>query len=399
MLGLGSSLSVGQSLIENVNFVSTWTVSGDETARTITLPLVQNNKAGSGNDINFTIDWGDGTAVEEITAYNDADRVHIYGTNGTYTVTMTGTIQGFKFDNSGDKTKLATITNWGTFNFTNEDTFYGCSNLNVTATDVPIVSTTSLALAFNGCTALTSIGGNWDVSSVTAMNYLFANCTNFNQDIGSWDVSSVTAMNNMFADAAAFNQNISGWDVGEVTNMKSMFWGATAFNNGGVALTESGNNWDMAKVENCENMLRSATSFNQDISDWTVSAVTNMKRMFHTSTAFNQNIGSWNTSSVTNMYEMLANIANFNQDISSWDVNQVSNFTNFLVNNAALTTANYNKLLHHWHSDDPTDSLSFHGGDATTDSSSGGVDGTAARAALVLATGSGGDGWTITDGD
>ena len=85
--------------------------------------------------------------------------------------------------------------------------------------------------------------------------------------------------------------------------------------------------------------------------------------------------------------------------ISNWDVNQVTNLGNFLQGNTALSTANYNLLLHHWHADDPIDSLAFHGGDATTDSSTGGVDGTAARAALVLATGSGGDGWTITDGD
>ena len=149
-------------------------------------------------------------------------------------------------------------------------------------------------------------------------------------------------------------------------------------------------------------MFQNAASFNTAIptsgAKWDVSNVTNMNAMFLGS-PFNQDLSSWDVSKVTNMSYMFYNVTEFNQDISGWDVNQVTTFTNFLFDNTDLSTANYNKLLHNWHADDPVDSLTFHGGDATTDSSSGGVDGTAARAALVLATGSGGDGWTITDGD
>ena len=60
----------------------------------------------------------------------------------------------------------------------------------------------------------------------------------------------------------------------------------------------------------------------------------------------------------------------------------------------ALSSANYNLLLHHWEADNPTDGLSFHGGDATHDGSTGGVDGTAALNRLVTL-----HGWTITDAD
>ena len=109
---------------------------------------------------------------------------------------------------------------------------------------------------------------------------------------------------------------------------------------------------------------------------------------------FNQDIGNWNVSSVEDMRGLFSNAYVFNQDISSWDVNQVTNFTDFMLGNTALSTANYNKLLHYWEADDPLDSKSFHGGDATTDTSSGGVDGTAARQNLVD-----NHSWTITDGD
>jgi len=70
MLGLGNSLIRQQppSTADTTSFISTWETAGaSEANRTVTLPL-----ASSGT-INFTIDWGDSTAEEIITAYNDAD--------------------------------------------------------------------------------------------------------------------------------------------------------------------------------------------------------------------------------------------------------------------------------------------------------------------------------------
>ena len=172
-----------------------------------------------------------------------------------------------------------------------------------------------------------------------------------------------------FVNCTSFNQNLSAWrpNTGAAVNMSGMFYGCT--------------------------------SYNQPMNDWTVQAVTTLSRTFYNCDVFNQDLSSWNTGAVTLMYGTFWLAEAFNQDISAWDVNQVTNFASFMNGANALSTANYNLLLHNWHADDPVDSLSFHGGDATTDSSSGSVDGTAARAALVLATGSGGDGWTITDGD
>jgi len=366
-LGLGSSLT-GGAPPDNPSFISTWTVSGNEAARTVALPLVENNVASSANTINFTIDWGDDTALEEIAAYNDDDRTHIYAENGTYTVTMSGTIQGFKFDNGDHKTKIRTITQWGTFNITNNSTFRGCSNLNVTATDTPTVSSTSLSLTFDGCSALTSIGGNWDVSAVDNMPYVFQNCTLFNQDLSSWDTSSVTTMLKMFQDADAFT-------------------------NGGQPLLEAGNNWDVSSVEDFGSMFQYCALFNADISDWTTSSATSMTSMFNTTGAFNQDIGDWDTSNVANFSGMFVNCDTFNQDISGWDMGSLTAIDYFMTNNTQLSTANYNLLLHHWEADDPPDDLTARFG-VGSDSSTGGVDGDAARTRLVD-----NHGWTIVDGD
>ena len=349
-------------------FVSTWTLSG---ADTVTLPLI------SSGTYNFDIDWGDGT-TSTITAYNQvlSDEsvavTHSYTGGGVKTISIGGTnstITGWQFNNAGDKTLITGISNWGTLNISTNAAFHGCTALNVTATNAPTISSTDLNNTFNNCTALTSAGGTWDTSSVESINSIFHSATNFNGDITGWDVSSVTAMYLAMYGSSSFNQDISGWDVSNVTIFAGLFQGCS--------------------------------DFNQPIGDWgsKTSNVTNMSDMFRGCTDFNQSLSTWNTGKVTDMNSMLRDVPTFNQDISDWDVDQVTNFGDFLNGNTALSTANYNKLLHYWEADDPTNSLAFHGGDATTDSSSGGVDGTAARARLVLATGSGGDGWTITDGD
>jgi hypothetical protein len=54
---------------------------------TFTLPI---NGGGSGYVQNFSVTWGD-TSSSNITSYEDADRIHTYGSSGTYDVELTGT--------------------------------------------------------------------------------------------------------------------------------------------------------------------------------------------------------------------------------------------------------------------------------------------------------------------
>jgi surface protein len=366
----------------NPDFVSTWdTTKAGSASNTVVLPLL------SGGTYSGTIDWGDGST----SALSYANRTHVYASSGIYTITISGTIEGWQFNNGGDKAKITDVSNWGTLNVTTAASFYGCSNLDVTATDAPTLTSSSLENMFRDCTSLTSpdfsswdvsgvtdmsamfndatsfnqnIGGwdvsnvfnmsnmfndalsfnqdigGWNVSSVTDMDYMFRNATSFNQDIGGWNVSSVTDMRNMFSGATSLNQDISNWDVSSVTNMSFMFRNASSFN-------QNISSWDVSSVTDIRNIFSGATSFNQNISSWNVSGVTNMSFMFNGATSFNQNIGSWNVSSVTDMSAMFQNATSFNQDISDWDINQVSSFTNFM-NGATLSTANYDLLLVDW---------------------------------------------------
>ena len=104
------------------------TVSGDEAGRTFTLPL--NN--GDGSTFDCIVDWGDGTQ-STITAYDDADRAHIYAVGGTYVIEIRGTCEGWSFNNGGDKAKIRKILFWGDrptfagFKYL-VGAFYGCAN-------------------------------------------------------------------------------------------------------------------------------------------------------------------------------------------------------------------------------------------------------------------------------
>jgi hypothetical protein len=113
-------------------FTTKWTVVGDTTARTITLPLVNTRNEGSLN-YNCTVFWGDGSQ-STVTAFNDPNISHTYAADGTYNVEIRGICEGWSFSNTGDKLKIVSVVDWGDSSLFAGFTylaggFYGCSNL------------------------------------------------------------------------------------------------------------------------------------------------------------------------------------------------------------------------------------------------------------------------------
>jgi len=140
-------------------FITEWTVAGDVTARTVTLPLYDDGT------FNCTVDWGDGTAESTIASYNDANRIHVYAVDGTYEIEIQGNCPSWSFNDAGDKLKITDIINWGDdsvfggFSYLFNG-FYGCINLQSLGTGVIGISGTGCATfnqSFMGCLLITTI--------------------------------------------------------------------------------------------------------------------------------------------------------------------------------------------------------------------------------------------------
>ena len=279
--------------------------------------------------------------------------------------------QRVKIDNGTDKNRLLDVEQWGSTVWLNmEKAFFGCNNLNVSATDIPVL--TSCALLF----------------------FMFAECNSLNgpSNINSWNTAAVTNMGYMFYQCYAFNQNIGSWNTGNVTQMYYMFAVASAFNNGG---SNSINNWNTGAVTDMSMMFFLASSFNQNIGSWNTGAVTNMLFLFNAASAFNNggstSINNWNTAAVTDMYEMFSGASAFNQNIGNWNLKANVDLNNML-DNCGMNSTNYSATLVGWNANVNCPTSITLGAIGMTYNSSA----IAARTNLLLATGSGGKGWTIT---
>jgi hypothetical protein len=312
--GLPASLLGGGPAPVNLNFVSTWdTTKTGSASNTVVLPLL------SGGTYSGTIDWGDGST----SALSYANRTHVYASSGIYNVTISGTIRGFQFNNGGDKAKITDISNWGTLDITTNRAFYGCSNLDVSATDAPIISTNNISQCFRACSSLTTPNfSNWDVSVVQFFSGMFQLCTNFNGNVSTWNVSSGTDFSTMFRGCIVFNSDITAWNLASATSVGSAFASTGMF-------------------EGC-------FAFNQDISGWSFPSLTSLQRIFFDCKSFDQPIQNWDFSNIVIVNNMLNNADAFDQDISGISVSQMTNMNNFMINATGLSTANYDALLIAW---------------------------------------------------
>jgi surface protein len=244
--------------------------------------------------VDILVNWGDGNSDTYTTG---GQKDHVYATEGTYIVTIVGTMTTYNGLNAAHPraNRIVRCLDWDLDGLTNiTNAFRECSNL----VEVPYYlpsGVTSLTSVFNGASSFNQPINVWNTSNVTNMSNMFDGASSFNQNIGGWNTSNVTSMFDMFRSASAFNQPIGGWDTSSVTSMSSMFNGAT--------------------------------SFNQDISGWDTSSVQLMNSMFSGASSFNQNIGVWNYQAVN-----------------------VSNRLSGFVSNSNMSQTNINSLVQKWES-------------------------------------------------
>ena len=373
---------------------------------------VDTTKAGSASNTfvltlhsgttSMTVSWGDGNS-DVITAYNQAELTHVYASSGTYQISLDGSFAGVKFNNTGDKLKLASIDNWGTNAWSSMYlSFGGCSNMVANYTDNPDTSSvTTMFATFFGCSSFNGII-NFSTSNVTNMQQMFHFCNNFNSSVTFSDTSNVTtmkqmfsgcgnfnnpltfncisvgSMNNIFDSCISFNSLPTFSNTSNVTDATRMFYNCTNFN--------KDVNFDLASVTTVKEMFYQASSFNKNIS-FNLASCTNAQSMFLNCYAFNSPITLSNTSLIATFNSTFANCTLFNQDISGFSINAVTIASNML-SGTAFSTTNYDLLLVAWQGQTHNNSVTFHAGTAKYSSGAPAT----ARAALIT------DSWTITDG-
>lgn len=339
-------------------FISTWQTDNAGTSNTtsITIPVQT-----SLTSYNYDIDWNNDGVYDDLNVTGSI--THNFGAAGTYTIRIRGDFPKIHFDNGGDKDKLIDISQWGDIQWSSfGNSFDGCSNFNISATDAPDLSNvTNFDQIFKNCTSLNAPLDHWDVSTITNMEFAFSGAILFNQDLNSWDVSQVASMRQMFSQATAFNGDISNWQLTSLTNFTYMFYEAAAFNQpidgwvfpnvtslqgvfqDAAAFNQAIDIWDVSNITSMATTFRGASSFNQDLNNWDVSGVTNFESMFAGASSFNGNISNWNTSNATNIARMFMAATVFNQDIGNWDVSNNTSMLNLFYN-----ASNFNQDIGSW---------------------------------------------------
>ena len=202
-------------------FVTEWKTEVEN--ESIALPFV-----GSGYYY-CLINWGDGR-TEMVDSNIGINNIHVYEKPGRHTVTITGHVDGWKFDQAGDSLKITNVFQWGNLKpgaaVYECGYFEGCENLKISAVDILDLSgVTRFDNMFFNCKSLTTVPSmnEWDVSGIESMFHMFDGASSFNQDIGSWDIRKVADMHSMFSDATSFNQDISSWEIQAGANVSFMF--------------------------------------------------------------------------------------------------------------------------------------------------------------------------------
>lgn len=234
------------------NHRSTWdttkTSVGSSNSDQIKLPLE------STGTYNFEVFWGDGTS-DVITAWDQAEVTHTYASSGVKKIEIKGQLEGFRFNNTGDRLKLISIENGGNeFRLgENGDYFSSCGNL--TSVCINTDEQLNFSNMFKYCYLLTHVSR---MNTENAVNFtgMFYNCSIFNQDVSFINSSKATSMESMFRGAYLFNQDMSFLDT--------------------------------SKIETFYMTFRDCSDFNQDISNFSFESVTDVTYMLYSATSWSK---------------------------------------------------------------------------------------------------------------
>lgn len=335
-------------------FVFTVDTRNTSTGSTDTLTFKPPFTVGTSND--FTVNWGDG--IDEV--FTGDTLRHTYATAGIYNITIQGQIGEWAFVNTQDKLKILNILEWGDFRLA-ESAFHGCTNLEVDATDSPILST-NISSAFRACTSLSSLDvSTWNVSNTSDFSRFIQATPIVVLDVSDWNVSSATNFAQFAASCSSLTTlDVSAWNTQNVINLSDFVNGCSSLTTLDVSA------WNTENVQILEAFVKSCSSLST------------------------LDVSAWNTENVFNIDEMVRACTGIsgNFDPSSWNITSLTSGTDF-ARGINLTTTIYDNILTGWEAQTVNNNVPVHFG--TSQYTLGGT-ADAARAALVSD-----HSWTITD--
>lgn len=209
------------------NYSAYSNIASDTTTSSFTI-TIDTTKAGSAADTfvlpvtaksagSYFVDWGEGGAAEEFTT--TGNKSHTYAVQGTYQITVRGSITALAFNDTGDKLKLMSIDNWGDIVWSSTAyAFWGCSNMEANYTDYPNTeNVVRMEYMFSNCTKFNG-EVEFNTSNVTVFLAMFAYCPVFNKPV-NFDTSKGFHFGGMFVSCDKFNQDISSFDVQLATSI------------------------------------------------------------------------------------------------------------------------------------------------------------------------------------
>jgi hypothetical protein len=162
------------------------------------------------------INWGDGSANSPlITASSSTNRIHTFVSTGTYTITISGFMPGFRVNNnSGIRNLITELVQWGVVGLRTID-FYGCQNL----TAIP------------SSASLSGVGGYTGLAEVINFSSLFqgTRISSIPSDLFEYSPNATT-FSNTFSSIITLTTVPNGLfdSVPNATTFASCFFGCSA---------------------------------------------------------------------------------------------------------------------------------------------------------------------------
>ena len=311
---------------------------------------------GGNGKCNYTIDWGDGK-TEQYTECAEI-REHTYIKSGTYSIKVTGILEGWKCLAEYTLDKAFCKSYCDSSAPGDGDCFELCSEYPHHACEMTysedyhpdkryiypkayLIEVKSFGpIGLDDC-KLTITSGGWESWPGCGV-FMDADKLQKVSEIDIPNLKGFQNMHMMFYSASEFNSDINRWDTSDVVRMVSVFAYTNKYNS-------PLDNWNTSNVINMGIMFRHTRRFNQPIGNWDTSKVTDMNYMFEQSSSFNQPIHTWNTSKLEDASYMFYGAHQFNQSLAQWDVSRLAESQWYvqMLYQTGISRANWNDMINH----------------------------------------------------